>query len=155
MQLTFGSASIFNWWTHRCLKNKQTKKKNNKDFHQLQLLFLVSESVWLSVGTSYVPDDRFSTLLHHFFFYTLIIDSVPPLSSVSLYTAADFSHNQCRLLLLSLKIFCCVKCSEIAVASGEDKVTLTAGLLILHAEQLIKQPVAQRSSVVYDVYFVL
>lgn len=116
---------------------------------------LFSVSVWLSAVTSYVPDDGFSALVHQFFFHSLIIESVPPLSSVFLCTAADFSNNQCRLLLLSLKIFCFVKCSEIADSSGEDKFMLTAGLLILHAEKWIKQPVAQRSSVVYDVYFVL
>lgn len=47
-----------------------------------------------------------------------------------------------------------MKCSEID-DSGGDKLTLTAGLLILHAEKWIKHSVAQWSSVLYDVYFVL
>lgn len=86
----------------------------------------------------------------------LIFESVVLLSSVLLCIAAVFFNNQCCLPLLSLEIFCIVRCSEIIDSRGDETVNhidiscigmLTAGLLVLHALKWIKCSLARWSSV--------
>lgn len=67
-------------------------------------------------------------------FWSLIL--CPPLSSVFLRTAADFSNNRRRLSLLSLRGP--ATWNVLKLLTRQVELTLTAELLILHAEKWVK-----------------